>query len=204
MSTLGSHIRGLRKRRDLTQEQLATIIHVNRATLANWEVDRAAPDPVTLQRLADYFNVSVDYILGRTDISMPPQKKSKGRDLPPEIDQLVSQAKTLTPAQLKALDHFLATLNNPREAHHSQVADEKTVYHLDLDALVPRDEIGLASAQVKVSEIVGVNGLNEEQEKYLHKKVIEYYGKPVYTGREGRAARRPGGPGQEKTWENDS
>ena len=41
------------------------MIHVNRATLANWEIDRATPDPSSLQVLADYFNISVDFLLGR-------------------------------------------------------------------------------------------------------------------------------------------
>lgn len=67
MSTLGQRIRVLRKEKRLTQEELADNLNVARGTLANWEVDRTNPDPQTLQRLADFFGVSTDYLLCRTN-----------------------------------------------------------------------------------------------------------------------------------------
>lgn len=76
MSTLGDKIRQLRKAKDMTQEELADALNVNRATLANWELNRATPDPATLGTLANYFQVSVDWLLGRTEdphgVSLPP------------------------------------------------------------------------------------------------------------------------------------
>ncbi|WP_036372618.1 helix-turn-helix domain-containing protein [Neomoorella thermoacetica] len=89
MSTLGDKIKQLRKKKDLTQDELASILHVNRATLANWEINRAVPDPATLQRLADFFNVSVDYLLGRTDNPNLSQHRSTIEDDWPEVSNVL-------------------------------------------------------------------------------------------------------------------
>jgi len=67
MHTLGERLKQLREEKNLTQEELAKIIHVPRATYANWEVDRADTGTKLARYLADYFNVSVDYLLGCTD-----------------------------------------------------------------------------------------------------------------------------------------
>lgn len=71
MGTFGTRLKSLRESKKLTQVELASMIHVIRATLANWEIDRATPDADTLQRLADVFGVSTDYLLGRTSDPRP-------------------------------------------------------------------------------------------------------------------------------------
>lgn len=67
MSTFGQRLKALREERSLTQEELAKLIGVNRATLANWEISRAQPDYDSLCRIASYFKVTADYLIGRTD-----------------------------------------------------------------------------------------------------------------------------------------
>lgn len=86
MSTLGDRIRKLRKSKNLTQEELAAHIHINRATLANWEINRAAPDIETLQLLAEFFKVSTDYLLCLTD-NPHPVDKAKEPDLDAPLRQ---------------------------------------------------------------------------------------------------------------------
>lgn len=60
-------IRELRVQDGLTQIELAKIIGVAQNTLSNWENGNREPDNATLAKIADYFHVSIDYILGRTD-----------------------------------------------------------------------------------------------------------------------------------------
>lgn len=60
-------IKFLRKSNNLSQQELATIIGVSRSTIAMWETAGSQPDNASLLKLADYFNVSVDYLLGRED-----------------------------------------------------------------------------------------------------------------------------------------
>lgn len=63
----GDRIAELRKKRNLTQEELAKILKISRAALSHYEQNRREPDYNTLSRIANYFKVTIDYILGRTD-----------------------------------------------------------------------------------------------------------------------------------------
>jgi len=47
-----------------TQQQVADILHIGRSTLANYEMGRIEPNLETLARLADFYCVSVDWLLG--------------------------------------------------------------------------------------------------------------------------------------------
>ncbi|MBO3444841.1 helix-turn-helix transcriptional regulator [Clostridium sp. CCUG 7971] len=51
----------------LNQAEFAKIFSVTKQTVSNWENGNRNPDSATLSKLADYFEVSVDYLLGRTD-----------------------------------------------------------------------------------------------------------------------------------------
>lgn len=64
MST-GNTIRELRKQRRLSQTELAKGVHVSQATVTAWETGKAEPSSSALNTLANYFNVSADYLLGR-------------------------------------------------------------------------------------------------------------------------------------------
>lgn len=64
MEKLGEKIKHLRNK--LTQEELAAILKVDRSTLASWEVNRREPDIATLCRIAAYFQVSIDWLVGHT------------------------------------------------------------------------------------------------------------------------------------------
>ena len=57
----------LRKEKKITQAELAEALAVTQAAVGNWELGKREPDYVTLSRIADFFHVTVDYLLGRTD-----------------------------------------------------------------------------------------------------------------------------------------
>ncbi|MBO8169056.1 MAG: helix-turn-helix transcriptional regulator [Thermoanaerobacteraceae bacterium] len=67
MDSLGRRIQKLRKQKNLTQQELATVIGISRGSLSMIEIDKREPDNQTLKKFADFFNVSTDYLLGRTD-----------------------------------------------------------------------------------------------------------------------------------------
>ena len=60
-------IRDLREDADLTQKQVWEAINVPQRTYAYYESGQRMVPPQVLCALADFYNVSVDYILGRTD-----------------------------------------------------------------------------------------------------------------------------------------
>lgn len=64
---LSNRLKSLRTHRNITQSDLATRIGVARTTYAMYEQGQREPDYETLQRLADFYEVSVDYLLGRTE-----------------------------------------------------------------------------------------------------------------------------------------
>ncbi|MET3545946.1 DNA-binding XRE family transcriptional regulator [Paenibacillus sp. VMFN-D1] len=63
----GNRISELREQRKLTQEALSITLGISRAALSHYEKNRRKPDFDTLSKLADYFQVSIDYLLGRTE-----------------------------------------------------------------------------------------------------------------------------------------
>lgn len=64
MSGFGDRLRKMRRDRDVTQRQLAEFLGIQAAAVGKWEnFKNAYPNIETLIRLADYFNVSIDYLL---------------------------------------------------------------------------------------------------------------------------------------------
>ncbi|MCM2677737.1 helix-turn-helix transcriptional regulator [Shouchella plakortidis] len=57
----------MRKQKKLSQEGLTNKLGINRSTYARYEREQTQPDYDTLQKLADFFEVSTDYLLGRVD-----------------------------------------------------------------------------------------------------------------------------------------
>ena len=66
MST--NRIKDLREDRDLRQTDVAEATGIDQRTLSNYETGKTNPDSFALIRLADFFNVSIDYLLGRTNL----------------------------------------------------------------------------------------------------------------------------------------
>jgi transcriptional regulator with XRE-family HTH domain len=60
-------LKELRKKRRISQQALATALNVNQNSISRYETGEREADYKTLIAFADYFNVSVDYLLGRTD-----------------------------------------------------------------------------------------------------------------------------------------
>ncbi|WJH35580.1 helix-turn-helix transcriptional regulator [Paenibacillus aurantius] len=63
----GNRIAQLRSARGLTQGELAEKVGVTRASLSHYENNRREPDWDTLLKLADFFSVSADYLMNRTN-----------------------------------------------------------------------------------------------------------------------------------------
>jgi len=70
-------LKALREDNDLTQKELAKILHITRTTLSNYETAYRTPSIYLVISIATYFNVSTDYLLGRTDIPAPYPIKHK-------------------------------------------------------------------------------------------------------------------------------
>lgn len=68
---IGLKIKFLRKQKKLTQEELAKQINVSNTTLSNYEVGYSKPDNDTLKKIALFFGISTDFLLGITSLTNP-------------------------------------------------------------------------------------------------------------------------------------
>lgn len=93
-----NRIRELRENSGMKQIDLAVFINVSQGTLSNWERGVHDPDNETITRLADYFNVTTDYILGRTDDPSPPWAKKEA----PAAGAEDASKKLVTPEEIES------------------------------------------------------------------------------------------------------
>ena len=68
-------LKDIREDRDITQTQLAEILHIKQNTYSQYENGQRGLPVDVLIKLAEYFDTSTDYILGITDESRPYPKK---------------------------------------------------------------------------------------------------------------------------------
>lgn len=66
-----NRLRDLREDRDLKQKQLADLLKIHQTTYSDYELDRLNIPVPALHILADFYHVSVDYLLGRTNRKEP-------------------------------------------------------------------------------------------------------------------------------------
>lgn len=125
----------LRERLNVTQKAVADYIGLSRQAYAHYEFGDRYPDPKTLCKLADYFNVSVDYLLGRVDEQSftPNTRNSHNYDeilsrttpldqLSPDEQELIEKYRKLSPA-------YKIKLNTYAEIFLEQEGDSLSVFH---------------------------------------------------------------------------
>ena len=67
MKVFANRLLELRKEKGISQATLARKLQVSFSVVCYWETDRSEPTAPNLVKLAEFFDVSVDYLLGRTD-----------------------------------------------------------------------------------------------------------------------------------------
>lgn len=82
MKEVAERLRYLRESVKLSQVKMAEVVGVKQSSLNRYELNQASPTFETLTRYADYFDVSMDYIFGRTD-----NPQGKLYEYKPKIEQ---------------------------------------------------------------------------------------------------------------------
>jgi transcriptional regulator with XRE-family HTH domain len=67
MDTFAHRLKYLRNEYNLTGEELGQILNVTKVAISKWETGHRTPDVDMLVKIADYFDVTLDFLLGRTD-----------------------------------------------------------------------------------------------------------------------------------------
>jgi len=116
-------LKKLRKEKGLTQEELAQALNITRSALSLYEIGKRDPDTETLRKIAGFFNVSVDYLLGRTDIRNPESSFSSldekiaqiMKELGPEVTMQFYDLKGMSEEEKENLIIFLQGLKARRQ-----------------------------------------------------------------------------------------
>lgn len=105
-----NRIAELRKEKGLTLQQVADAIGVGNNTISRYETGKREPNLAVINRLADFFNVSVDYLLGRTDDPHNAEKKvikEKTADLNDDETIFTYEGKEIPPEDLEYMKRIL-------------------------------------------------------------------------------------------------
>lgn len=106
-------MRELRKQAGLTMKELGRIVGVSESTISLYERGQHEPDLVTLSRIAECLNASVDYLLGRDDV--PDTKKEPAIADRPD-DQFRARVALLSPENRARMDAYLDGLLAAQDA----------------------------------------------------------------------------------------
>lgn len=90
-------LKELRESCGLSQYTFANKFGVAQSTVGSWEAGKREPNFDTMQKLADFFDVTVDFLLGRSDIKKEPTVKDDG--LPSLEKEFIEKFSKLTPGQ---------------------------------------------------------------------------------------------------------
>lgn len=97
-------LKSLRKKAGLTQKNIADNFNIKQPTYAQWEQGKRQPSKETLEKFASYFNVSTDYLLGKTDNPSPVSEI----DIDTAIDNSVAyDGSPITDNDRKIIKNFL-------------------------------------------------------------------------------------------------
>lgn len=103
--SLGNRLRELRMSKGVNQKEVAKMLNVDRSTYGKYETGDSSPDYDKLTKLADYFSVTIDYLLGRSE------DKQKANTIAAHLSEGVE----LTEEEQKQLDDYIQFLLSRRK-----------------------------------------------------------------------------------------
>lgn len=126
---IGRRLKALREEKELKQEDVAKAIGVTPEAIGNYENGKREPKGEILTKLADYFQVSTDYLLGRKTKAqntvipgLAPEQQALWNEITkrPELQLLHRTVKPLTAEQIKALVEMIQKIHRLEEEDASK------------------------------------------------------------------------------------
>ena len=119
----------LRSETGLTQKELAQALGVSVSLIAMWETGQRLPSPELYEQIADYFNIDIDYLYGRTGVRKKIGFDADGnehRALSPDQSVLLSFYDQLNSVgKEKARDYISDLVGNPKYTEDIESSAEK-------------------------------------------------------------------------------
>lgn len=109
-------LRDLRTKRDMSQSQLATALGISKSAISMYELGERQPDFETLELIADYFNVDMNYLLGNEDRStyyLEPEVAELAQELyaRPEMRVLFDASRKASAEDIQFVINMLERMN---------------------------------------------------------------------------------------------
>ncbi|AXL21828.1 XRE family transcriptional regulator [Megasphaera stantonii] len=82
-----NRIRELRNNKGITQTELGKILSVQKAAVSKYELGLTTPSPEILKKMSEYFNVSIDYLLGNDRQTASPPAEKMPKDMKKYLEQ---------------------------------------------------------------------------------------------------------------------
>lgn len=111
---LGNRLKNLRENKDLKQSQIAEALHISQQNYSRYENGQVELPLCTLIQLADYFNVSVDYLLGRSINQRDFDTIKDQKFLDRTVFEVLNDLNDLTTDQKKSLFDYLGYLKSQK------------------------------------------------------------------------------------------
>ena len=100
----------LREELGLTRKEVAEKLNIDQTTYGKYELSKRQPDYDTLQKIASFFNVSVDYLLGRTNVRN--SNNNVDEDFPDDVKVLMRSVSKLTDKQKEIVKRLVQEFIN--------------------------------------------------------------------------------------------
>jgi transcriptional regulator with XRE-family HTH domain len=115
MMVFSERLKALRREKRITQQQIADRFGVTKSTVSRWEKGSFEPDTEKLKEIADYFGVTVDYLLGNDENQEIKDKKNADlvdlleeiKKRPYVIDPKTGEAKYIPKERLKIINDLI-------------------------------------------------------------------------------------------------
>lgn len=111
----------IRKQHKMTQEKVGELVNMSQRSVANWESGERCPSIPTLIDLSEKFNVSIDYMLGCSDVPEKAKKQPAVQD-DELLSKVISRLQGLSDPALARVSDFLDGLQAGQEVAAAQAA----------------------------------------------------------------------------------
>ena len=151
----GEKLQELRKKKGLTQEELAEALYVSRTAVSKWELGRGYPNIDSLKEISKFFSVSIDELLSGEKLLSIAKKENKSNirnmcDLLFGIVDLFSLILIILPLYPNTIDDFVYSVNLLNYAQTSQF--NKTICWVGFISLVLLGIVKIILTRIKLEK----------------------------------------------------
>lgn len=110
---LKDRLKELRKDKNITQKELSKELNLAYTTYNGYEIGKIIPPIDKVELLSEYFDVTIDYLVGKTDLKISPSELAFVHDIDLENEELMKKYNLLVgdqPIEPEALAHWIAIL----------------------------------------------------------------------------------------------